>query len=64
MKIKTNSFICFIVLFFFMINYFIPIEKIGHEIVSITIDIFQPDETFQLGQNSTASNAEAEHDRA
>ena len=53
MKKNTRLFVCFIILSIFIINLFTPIEKISHELVSFTIDLLQPDETFQVSQTES-----------
>ena len=60
MKKNTRLFVCFIILSIFIINLFTPIEKISHEIVSLTIDLLQPDETFQVMQAESKLKIEQE----
>ncbi len=50
MKKHTDLLVCLILLFLLMISLFTPIEKFGHEAFSLTIDLLQPDETFQTVQ--------------
>jgi len=58
MKKNTRIFVCLIILSLFIVNLFAPIEKISHEVVSFTIELLQPDETFQVGQIESESTKE------
>jgi hypothetical protein len=53
MKKNTRLFACTLILSIFIISLFSPIEKISHELVSFTIDLLQPDETFQVVQTES-----------
>ena len=60
MKKNTRLFVCLIILSILIVNIFTPLEKISHDVVSFTIELLQPDETFQAGQIELKSNDEQE----
>jgi len=61
MKKNARLFVCFAILSILIVNLFTPTEKISHEVVSFTIDMLQPDETFQAASIEAKSKEKSEH---
>ena len=55
MKKNTILFLCFVALSLFIVNLITPIDRLSHEVVSLTIDLLQPDETFKIGEIKLSS---------